>query len=205
MGPRIWFGNHYLANVSHGGTVLNNRFEGAVSMDCIQLLSFTLLNPHMLSLVTRWPSRLLAISRSRIIFLLAIRHLLVPGDPIAPVWIIRLRPNPSLLSKTIFLNHRCKTTSRMLMMLTVLPAFCLLRVEITGRSEAITTPMLHRRCLTNLALSLLPARKVRVLERRLVLPSVLLGGFCSSRSLRGSFVGGLLLDRKETVGQLGHR
>ncbi|KAF8592767.1 hypothetical protein K439DRAFT_1643763 [Ramaria rubella] len=29
MGPHIWFGDHFLANVSQGGTVENNRFEGA--------------------------------------------------------------------------------------------------------------------------------------------------------------------------------
>ncbi|KAF8530898.1 hypothetical protein JB92DRAFT_2803962 [Gautieria morchelliformis] len=29
MGPRVWFGNHFEGNVSHGGMVLDNKFEGA--------------------------------------------------------------------------------------------------------------------------------------------------------------------------------
>ena len=29
IGPRTWFGNEYLKNVSFSGTVMNNRFSGA--------------------------------------------------------------------------------------------------------------------------------------------------------------------------------
>lgn len=32
MGPHIWFANHFLANVSHGGMVQDNEFQGAVSV-----------------------------------------------------------------------------------------------------------------------------------------------------------------------------
>lgn len=31
MGPHVWFGNHFFANVSQGGLVEKNEFEGAVS------------------------------------------------------------------------------------------------------------------------------------------------------------------------------
>lgn len=40
MGPRTWFGNRSIGETNFGGTVIDNRFEGAVSAAIHEPLSF---------------------------------------------------------------------------------------------------------------------------------------------------------------------
>ena len=101
MGPRVWFGNRTHGDVNHGGTVLDNRFEGAVSVAFHEHPSFALLIVLTTgSLVMRWPSRLLSISLFRIISSSVIRPSLGLRDLIALLPILRPCLSLSLYNKT---------------------------------------------------------------------------------------------------------